>query len=169
MKAHLNVNSHTSILIYRAKNVRFKSINLGGYMKMSNNTQMANLYSLIQESRSIPSKFITEFESTDTKARLTLRLNSAVSEAIRSSAEYNRMSVNEYIIQAIFEKLSCDMYLKKLEADLDDFSLLKAEKDALPGNETLLDKAKFNESRMTYKDKTNATRASKYRIMRTCS
>lgn len=138
-------------------------------MNMSNNAQMASLYSLVQEIRSIPSTFTTEFEQANTKDRLTLRLNSALGEALRTSAEYSRMSVNEYIIQAILEKLSFDMYLKKLEADIDDFSLLKAEKDALPGNETLLDTAKFNESRAKYKEKINASRASKYRIMRTCS
>lgn len=136
---------------------------------MSNNAQMTNLYSLVHEVRTIPSNFITEFEQVHTKARLTLRLNSALGEAIRSSAEYNRMSVNEYIIQAIFEKLSFDSYLKKLEADIDNFSLLTAEKNALPGNETLLDVAKFNESRLKYKEKAHASRASKYRIMRTCS
>lgn len=136
---------------------------------MSNKSQMRNLYSLVNEVRAIPSSFITEFEQVETKARLTLRLNSALGEVIRSSAEYSRMSVNEYIIQAIFEKLSFDTYLQKLEADMDNFSLLTAETNTLPGNETLLDVAKFNESRLKYKEKAHASRASKYRIMRTCS
>jgi len=138
-------------------------------MKMSNNAQVADLRNLVAEFRRVPSDFISDFLNTDTKSRLTLRLNQSLSEAIRASAEYNRISVNEYIIQALLEKLSFDTYLKKLEADIDNFSLLTAEKDAMPGNETLLDMDKFNESRSKYREKVNASRASKYRIMRTCS
>lgn len=136
---------------------------------MSNYAQVADLRILIEQFRSIPSEFVSDFRNTDTKSRLTLRLTQPLGEAIRNSAEYNRMSVNEYIIQALFEKLSFDTYLKQLEDEIDNFSLLTAERKAMPGNETLLDIDKFNESRLKYKEKLNASKFAKHRIMRTCS
>ena len=139
-------------------------------MKMSNSSvNTSQLFSLLAEYRRIPCNFVSEFPLTDAKSRLTLRLTDSLCFTIRESAEYNRMSVNEYIIQALFEKLAFDNRLKELEAEIDNFALLTAKRDSMPGNETLLDMDKFNESRSKYREKVNASRASKYRIMRTCS
>lgn len=71
---------------------------------MSNSSvNTSQLFSLLAEYRRIPCNFVSEFPLTDAKSRLTLRLTDSLCFAIRESAEYNRMSVNEYIIQALLK------------------------------------------------------------------
>ena len=60
----------------------------------------------------------------EVRDRLTLRLGSTLSTLIREEADLNNMSVNNYIIHALIEKISTDAYIKRLEVELDNYSLI---------------------------------------------
>lgn len=106
-------------------------------------------------------------ESNDTvKERLTLRIESTLTTLIREAAELNKMSVNNYITQALVEKLATEAYLKRLEAELDNYSLLGTESKSLPilNPETLMDLTKFQESRNRYKERKHGSKFRTFKL-----
>lgn len=100
------------------------------------------------------------------KERLTLRLDSNLTDLVRDSAELNNISVNTYITQAILEKLAIEAYLKKLEVELDNYSLLVTEDQCLPiiNPETCLDLEKFRESQQRYKERKNGSKFRTFKL-----
>lgn len=59
------------------------------------------------------------------KDRLTVRFYKPLVDIVKSAAEANKMSVNHYLELAVFEKLKVDALAEKLNADMDDYSLLQ--------------------------------------------
>lgn len=91
-------------------------------------SEARNVFQLIEKLSSV--QFV-ESNCTE-KERLTLRLESTLTSLVRETSELNNMSVNSFITQALIEKIATEAYLKKLEAELDNYSLLAPDNKCLP-------------------------------------
>jgi len=96
----------------------------------------------------------------EVRDRLTLRIGSTLSTLIREEADLNNMSVNNYIIHALIEKISTDAYIKRLEVELDNYSLIGNENNIFPvlKPEAFIDLDKFNRSRNRYKERKHGSK-----------
>ena len=90
----------------------------------------------------------------EVRDRLTLRLGSTLSTLIREEADLN------YIIHALIEKISTDAYIKRLEVELDNYSLIGNENNIFPvlKPEAFIDLDKFNRSRNRYKERKHGSK-----------
>lgn len=144
-KSHLNLE------------IKVKKMNL-----MWTLSEARNVFQLIEKLSSV--QFV---ESNCTaKERLTLRLESTLTSLVKEISELNNMSVNSFITQALIEKIATEAYLKKLEAELDNYSLLAPNNKCLPilSPETCMDLGKFNESQQRYKERKNGSQFRAFKL-----
>lgn len=126
-------------------------------------SEARNVFQLIEKLNSV--QFVP---SNDTvKERLTLRLENSLTSLIREAAESHNMSVNNYITQALVEKLATEVYLKTLEAELDNYSLITNSNDqCLPiiNPETCMNLELFQKSKNRYKDRKNGSQFRSFKL-----
>lgn len=125
-------------------------------------SEARNVFQLIEKLNGV--QFVQSNETV--KERLTLRVESTLTNLIREAAELNNMSVNNYITQALVEKLATEAYLKKLEAELDNYSLIATENKCLPilNPETCMDIEKFHQSQQRYKERKNGSKFRAFKL-----
>ena len=144
-KSHLNLE------------IKVKKMNL-----MWTLSEAHNVFQLIEKLHSV--EFV---HSNCTKnERLTLRLESTLTNLVKETAELNNMSVNSFITQALIEKIATEAYLKKLEAELDNYSLLANDNKCLPilNPETCLNLEKFSKSQERYKERKNGSQFRSFKL-----
>ena len=126
-------------------------------------SEAQNLFQLLEK--------LTGVQVIDTpnavKERLTLRIESSLTTLIREAADQENMSVNNYITQALVEKLATDSYLRRLETELDNYSFLSGSDNTLLPllkPETFMDLAKFKQSQDRYKERKNGSKFRAFKL-----